>query len=80
LFRALTGINDIDELYKTMGLLKMADIYRLKMAQLMYGIIIDGKYQFLKDFIFISNVESSHNTRDASDIRSVFPRVDASIR
>ena len=64
-------------IFKAEKILKVLDVYRLRVAMYMYKMINMGMYPGLMRSLELNHVPHDYNTRSSSDPRLPFPRVEA---
>ena len=64
------------DLYKTIGILKLPDIYRLRAATYMYRCLIKGECPTIHNNLSISYPQHSYETRNRNRLLEPFPRVE----
>ena len=62
--------------FKHMNLLKLVDIYKLRVGVYMYRMIELGEYQQLKASLNLHTAQHDHDTRGHSNLVPPFPRVE----
>ena len=78
LFRAFCNFNTtVDELYYRFRLLKLPDIYRFKVASMMYRMIYCCFTPCIYASLDLQAINHNHHTRLTNEFRPPFPRVEA---
>lgn len=76
LFRPHFRGHSFNSILRLVGLLKVEDAYRLRVACIMYEFVRNNKYQFLKDLLPLNIPNQTHNTRNCNKFELPFPRVE----
>jgi hypothetical protein len=77
LFGPFTRYNTVIDLYIRFNLLRISEIYKLKVSEFMYKIITQNMYPSLKQFLIADNVIVDYNLRGEMQYRPIFPRTDS---
>ena len=68
---------DAECLYKTVKLLKLTDLYKLKVGTYVFGVMNEDLYPSLAGALDLRPVSHEHETRSSGQLRTPFPRVEA---
>ena len=66
-----------DNLYKSMNILKLPDVYRLRVGLLMYRTIISNECPTILNNLVLTYPEHDYGTRSCNMLIPPFPRVEA---
>ena len=65
-----------DNIFRDASIIKIPDVYKLRVAIYMYSIIVDKSIPSLKRQLFLEDPGHNYDTRTANTLRLPFPRVE----
>ena len=65
-----------EDIFKQTEILKIQDIYRMKVALYMYKVIAHGEYPTLQNNLYLVHPQHSYDTRSSASLTLPFPRVE----
>ena len=65
-----------EDIFKDSEILKIQDIYRMKVALYMYKVLVHGEYPTLQNNLYLVHPQHSHDTRSSTNLTLPFPRVE----
>ena len=77
LFKKCYNCEDLNSLYQVVGLLRIVNIYKLRVGMIMYRMSFQNFLPRVYDSVIAEDIPPVQPTRNANHIRPIFPRTEA---